>query len=453
MQFTRRHLPRLDDLSQLPSLRGWTRRLRPSTVVSRVRAALGDLRDEARTVTVERRLPDFVGLAERVSRRLTSAANDSPSSAINAGGTVLGDRSLSLPLADDAVVAMAAAVSEFTWHAGGADTVESELARFTSASRARLAQSFGGAAVWALRALAQGREVVLARNQAFETRRGERLSDLIVQAGARLVEAGAVNSVSEKDYARAITDRTAAVLWAPPSSYAMSAAGRGAPLAALVEAAQATSVPLVALLDLAALDLAAVSGIDVPSVGATLAAGADVVVVSGDGLLGGPRSGWIVGRGEPMAMIAADALAGVFPADAPTCAAWSATLRLFREPMTTAQAIPALRLLNTPIENLRLRAERLVDQLRGHSGVESVQPVATTAYLTAAQAPGHRLASWGVSIRPGRGTAATLATRLFKATPRVVCRTCDETLIFDLRGVLPRQDQPLLAAILAALDA
>ena len=99
------------------------------------------------------------------------------------------------------------------------------------------------------------------------------------------------------DYAQAIGETTAAILVVNPGSFTISGAAGSATLEELVALGQRRQIPVIH-------DLAGGTLVDFqpfglprqPLVGDSIKAGADIVLLSGDKLLGGPQCGIILGR-------------------------------------------------------------------------------------------------------------------------------------------------------------
>src|SRR5262249_39568104 len=106
-----------------------------------------------------------------------------------------------------------------------------------------------------------------------------------------------------------------------------------------------------------------------PVARASIAAGADLVLFSGDELLGGPQAGIIAGGKELIQKIEKDPLMRAFRLDKMTLAALEATLRLYLNEERALREVPVLRLLGTPLAELLQRAEGLAERLKGVAGV------------------------------------------------------------------------------------
>src|SRR6185312_7083411 len=122
-----------------------------------------------------------------------------------------------------------------------------------------------------------------------------------------------------------------------------------------------------ALLDTAAFGLA-----HEPLPSERLAAGSDVVMFSGDKLVGGPQAGLVVGRADLIARMRRDPLARAMRPDKVTLAAVAATLGLYRAGVAAAE-IPIWRMIGRPVEELRNRAIGLTGSLGPLASVVEVR--------------------------------------------------------------------------------
>src|SRR5215216_1809032 len=202
------------------------------------------------------------------------------------------------------------------------------LCRLTGAEAALAVNNNAAAIYLALSALASGREVIISRGQAVEIGGGFRIPDVLRQSGATLVEVGTTNRTYARDYADAVTDQTAALLWVHSSNYRVIGFVHAPELAELAETAHGRGLTLIAdlgsgsLLDTSRYGLARE-----PLVQEVVAAGADLVCFSGDKLLGGPQAGILVGTAELIARLKRHPLTRAIRPDKAALAALGATLR------------------------------------------------------------------------------------------------------------------------------
>ena len=181
----------------------------------------------------------------------------------------------------------------------------------------------------------------------------------------------------------------------------------------------------------------------------SIRAGADVVLFSGDKLLGGPQCGIILGKRELIQKISKHPLARALRVDKITLAALAATLRLYQDPEQAEQTIPLLMLLSAPVENLKNRAERLAPQLAQSPAIASAEPIQDQTYLGGGSMPNQPIPTWCVALKASHESVDALATRLRTGLPAVCGRVQNDALLLDLRTVFPRQDTQLVQAVTA----
>jgi L-seryl-tRNA(Ser) seleniumtransferase len=307
-----------------------------------------------------------------------------------------------------------------------------------------------GATLLALAALAAGREVIVSRGQLLELGDGYRLPEMLAASGAVACEVGTSNVTRLVDYQSAIGPRSAALMLLYAGDYTAAGLTAGVGLAELAALGRHHNLPVIYINGMGALiDLQPMGLGDVPVVGESLKAGADLVLLGGDKLLGGPQCGIIAGRRPLVELIERHPLARALRVGKPTLAALIATLRLYRDADKARHEIPLLRLLGTSVENLKNRAQRLAPQIAASGAVVSAEAVAGTTSLGGFLEPAHRLETWCVAVRPQGLTIDRLAALLRTGLPAVVGRVQDDLLLLDLRSVSPRQDQDLVAAFCA----
>lgn len=452
-----RSIPSVNELLESPPLKGLVDRVSRNVVVAGVRSFLDDLRRQVQNAAVEIAPASVTELAERVARRIMESEPVPLQPVINATGILLHTNLGRAPLAEEAVEAIAAVARDYanleTDLATGKRSrrtaaVEGLLRELTGAEAALVVNNNAGATMLVLAALASGREVVVSRGQLVEIGGSYRLPDVMAASGAVLREVGTTNKTRIEDYERAIGERTAALMLVHPSNFVVTGFAESVDLAALVELGRRRKVPVVhdigsgALIDFARFGLQGE-----PAAPESVRAGADVVLFSGDKLLGGPQCGVVLGRKPLVAEMEKHPLARALRVDKLTLAALGATLRLYRAPEQALRAVPLLHLLNTSVENLKGRAERLAPQIAAAKAAASAEAVPGAAYLGGGSVPSQQLATWCISIEPAGRSVDELAAALRAGNPPVVGRVQQDRLLLDLRGVPPRRDQDLVAAI------
>jgi L-seryl-tRNA(Ser) seleniumtransferase len=185
----------------------------------------------------------------------------------------------------------------------------------------------------------------------------------------------------------------------------------------------------------------------------SLEAGADLILFSGDKLLGGPQAGIIAGRKEFIQKIEKDPMMRTYRLDKMTLAALETTLRLYLNEEQALREIPGLRMLDTPLSELRLRAEALALRLREVGGVASVRVCEDVAYVGGGSLPDQPMKTCVLEVEAEGVTDAELALRLRTGMPAVLGRLRAGKLVLDVRTVFPSQKDALVDAVQRALRA
>ena len=251
-----------------------------------------------------------------IARRVVSAMNEQRSflrPALNATGVLLHTGLGRAPLAEEAIESVTAVARgycnlEFDLATGtrGQRTsgVSDLLVQLTGAEAATVVNNNAGATVLALRALAMGREVVVSRGQLVEIGGSFRLPEIFEVSGARLKEVGTTNRTRLSDYERAIGPETALLLRVHPSNYRIEGFTESVGIAELTKLGLAKGITVVEDIGSGAIGPGLPAGISgEPTILEGVRAGADLVLCSGDKLLGGPQCGLIVGTREAVSKV------------------------------------------------------------------------------------------------------------------------------------------------------
>lgn len=373
--------------------------------------------------------------------------------------TNLGRAPLS-PAAADATASVGAGYCNLELDLGTGDRgpraryLELALAALFDADAATVVNNCAAALVLILHRYARGerREVLVSRGELVQIGGGFRIPEILEASGARLREVGTTNQTGLDDYRAALGPATALVLRVHRSNFRMEGFVASPEAAALAGLAREHGIPFVEDLGSgAAVDLASLSpSLAEPLPGRALAAGADLVCFSGDKLLGGPQAGIIVGGADRIADLKKSPLFRAFRCDKLVLAALQATVESYlhaaaRRDQGPPADLPLLAALQTPIPELRRRAEGLRDALAGAAFACDI--VETVAEVGGGVCPGSGISSLALRIRPRDQTVQDFAARLRTGSRPVLGRIAQGALLIDLRTVLPHQDPALLEAL------
>ena len=442
----RRGLPKMDVLLGRPELAERVAVFGRGPVVGAAREALEASR---RAVAGGGPVPGVEELVARVAGALDGAWARRTRGVVNATGVVLHTNLGRAPLSAAARAAVAEAAGyasvEYDLAAGARGrrgaAAEALAREATGAEAALVVNNAAGGLLLALGGLARGREVLVSRGELIEIGGEFRLPQIMEAAGVVLREVGTTNRTHLRDYAAAVGEATALVLAVHPSNYRVEGFATRPALAELAGLASERGLPL--LHDVGSGLLDGRLG-DEPSVAASLRAGADLVLFSGDKLLGGPQAGLLVGRAELVGRLAGNPLARAVRADKLTLAALEATLAAHLA--GRRDELPVWRALLLTAADLQPRAAALAAAVGPAASLRTGASVAGGGSL-----PGEGLESVLVEADPAPAGAAAVLTRLRAGDPPVVARAERGRVVLDLRTVPPDQDALVVRVLTAAL--
>ena len=445
----RRATPSVGGLLEQPEVRALLDAHPRSLVLDAVRLAVGEVRTSAQSA-------DPAEIARRAGMHLGLASRRSLRPVFNATGVILHTNLGRAPLprsAVDAIVSIAEGYTNLEYDieqgARGSRYVHcvSLLRELTGAEDAIVVNNCASALVLSLSALARDREVIVSRGELVEIGGSFRVPDIMARSGATLVEVGTTNRTHLEDYRRAITSRTGVIAKIHRSNFTLSGFVSDVAVSQLRPVAAEHGIPIVhdlgsgLMMDLSGFDLSGET-----TAPAALAAGAAVVLMSGDKLLGGPQAGIVVGERHAIARMRQDPFARAMRVDKMTIAALTATLELYRDPSTALREIPTLAMLTGAAAGVRARCERTAGLLR-EAGI-AVEVVESTASAGGGAFPSVDIPSFAISPA---GEAADLERRLRLADIAVVGRIADDRLLLDMRSIPERDDDAFASALKSVL--
>jgi L-seryl-tRNA(Ser) seleniumtransferase len=334
--------------------------------------------------------------------------------------------------------------------------LETALACLLETEAATAVNNCAAALVLTLRTLVrEGKnEVIVSRSELVEIGGGFRIPEILETSGARLVEVGATNKSHLRDYEKAITPQTALILKVHRSNFYLEGFIGEPEIPEIAALARHHGIPLIEDLGSGAMmntdELAPIEHEPTPQ--ECLRRGIDLVIFSGDKLLGGPQSGIIGGRADLVAAIKKEPFFRAVRCDKLILTTLQESIDQYLETKADPgrSDVPVLGFLREKTEVLRQRAEALIDGLSTEKVEITIED--TLARPGGGTMPRSEFPSVSVKLVPKTQSVPKLARRLRLGSPAIVGYTTDDALFLDLRTVFPESDPVVREALSVVLS-
>ena len=314
--------------------------------------------------------------------------------------------------------------------------VEDRFTLLTGAEAATMVNNGAAALMLVLNTLALGKCVPVSRGELIEIGGSFRLPDLMTRSGATLREVGTTNRTHPADYEGVITPDTALLLKVHPSNYHISGFTSTVAIPELADIAHRHGLPLVVDLGSGTLvDLRRFGLPHEPMPQEVLGQGADLVIFSGDKLLGATQAGIVLGRRDLIDALKKNPMKRALRPDKLTLAFLEHTLMLYESPDQLPERLPLLRTLTTDAATLDGRAERVAGLLRSMLADFQVSIEPGECQIGSGSLPESRLPSTAVTVThpEERRTRELLEAFRHLAVP-VIGRMRHNRIWLDMRG-------------------
>lgn len=458
-QLLLRGLPKIDELLLDEQLVFFMKSTPRSVVVDAAREIIDELRREI--LSGEREdSPEKDELIAEICDRITGKKKRNLRTLINATGVVLHTnlgRSNLCRAAVESVTAVADSYSnlEYDLKKGARglrhDHVEKIIAKITGAEAAMVVNNNAAATMLCLSAMAFGKEVITSRGELVEIGGSFRIPEIMEQSGAHLKEVGTTNKTKPSDYRNAYDpEKTGALMKVHTSNYRILGFTQEVTLKEMVDLGKEMNLPVIYDMGSGLMADLTRYGVDEPTVLDAVNDGADVVLFSGDKLLGGPQGGILIGKKEYIDRMKKHPLARAFRVDKMTLAAMEATFFEYLDMENAKKTIPVLQMITVSGEELQNKADRLIEAIKARTDAFTLGSEPCKDQVGGGSAPTVRLNGIAVSIASETVPAERLERLFRRAETPVIVRVAHDKVLLSVRTIKEEEIETAASAVLFA---
>ncbi len=447
-------IPQLEKLLNCDVLKDTIREVGKPQIAKVASSFLAELREKAKQGAD---VPELEACAEEVKKISRKILRTKITPIINATGIILHTNLGRTPLAEniwDRAKANGESYSSIEMDLSDGNRgkrfefLNNSMCHLTGAESALMLNNNAAAVFLMLKALAEKKEVIVARGQQVQIGGGFRIPEILEMAGAKLVEVGTTNITTIKDIKKAINENTAMILWVHTSNYKI----RG-----FTEEPSISEIKNI-LPDNVILAVDQGSGnlflriAEEPTVPSIIKEGADLVCFSGDKILGGPQAGWIVGKKKLVKTIATNQLMRTYRVGRAVASLMQETLVAYLNQEESA----AQKAMNANQNLIKQRSEKIVKEIsealavnnnsKNKSQIKSLEVVAKNFSLGGGSTPDTGFDSWAIKITPNK-SCEKLKTQLREMMPPIIGFIEDENFYLHLASVKEKDDAYIKQAL------
>lgn len=452
-----RGLPKIDELLLDEQLVFFMESTPRAVVVDTAREIIDDLRKDILSGEKEE-IPDRDEIVSEICERITGKKKHNLRTLINATGVVLHTnlgRANLCRAAVESVLSVADSYSNLEYDikkgARGSrhDHVEKIITRITGAEAAMVVNNNAAATMLCLSAMAAGKEVITSRGELVEIGGSFRIPDIMEQSGAHLKEVGTTNKTKPSDYRNAFDpEKTGAFMKVHTSNYRIVGFTQEVTLKEMVALGKEYDLPVIYDMGSGLMADLTRYGVDEPTVIDALNDGADVVLFSGDKLLGGPQGGILIGKKEYIDKMKKHPLARAFRVDKMTLAAMEATFFEYLDMEDAKRNIPVLRMITIPEEELIQKAELIRNAIETATDHFALNICSCKDQVGGGSAPTVKLSGVAVSVSSETLFVEKLERLLRKADIPVIVRVAHDEVLLSVRTIR-EEEIPAVASAFA----
>ena len=244
------------------------------------------------------------------------------------------------------------------------DSIQDIINPLIGSQKAIVVNNCAAALMLTLNTLSNHKEVIVSRGQQVEIGGSFRIPEVIKKSGAIIKDVGTTNKTHAKDYQDAFNSNSGLILYAHTSNYRVVGFTNEIQIPDLSKIAKKNKIPLI--VDAGSGCITSFEKFNMPLETMTKSYfdnGADIVMFSGDKLLGGPQSGIIAGKKKYIDLIKKNSLYRVLRADKITFSLLEGILRTYKTENSFFNQNLALDLLTRPRTSLKSFGKKILNKI------------------------------------------------------------------------------------------
>ena len=451
-----RNIPQVDEILKDEALKIEVEKVPHDFLVNCIREVIVDTRANVLNDIVKD--IDKNEILKNVIKKVAKKSNSGLKKIINATGTVLHTnlgRSIISVNAANAIMNVALNYTSLEYDLKRGERgdrqshIEKLITELTGCEAAMVVNNNAAATIIVLATIASGKEVIISRGELIEIGGSFRIPDVMSESGAILKEIGTTNKTKVADYKNAFdNEKTAAIMKVHTSNYKVVGFTEEATLKDLMPLGDEFNIPVIYDMGNGLFVDLNEYGVDEPTVPNLVKDGADVILFSGDKLLGGPQAGIIIGKAKYINKMKKHPLARAFRVDKYTIAALSATLFEYYDVKKAKKNIPILNMITISKEELKEKACRLKDLIQKNiKSIDTINIEEVKDQIGGGTAPDVYLDGFAVSVTFKKYSPEKIERILRELDVPIIVRVAHDKIYFDVRTILNEDFELLIEQI------
>lgn len=414
------------------------------------------MNDELLIETVNReRLTDLI--FNELEKKIERFNKNNLRSVINATGVILHTNLGRARISKQAIKQISETASTYSTLEFNLDTgqrgsrhhlVEEYITQLTGAEAAIVVNNNAAAVYLVLKAIGSGGEVIVSRGELVEIGGSFRISEIMEESDAQLVDVGTTNKTHISDYTQAITDQTTLLMKVHKSNFKLIGFTEEVDTDELIHVSKEHNIPIYEDLGSGTLFNFTEQNIGTePTVQEKINTGIDILSFSGDKLLGGPQAGIIVGKKQYIEKLKKHPLARVLRVDKFTLAGLEATLKSYIKGQERSE-IPTIRDLLEQSETILKKANNFVEKMNAEQTSFRCKVESDTSKVGGGTMPDVEIDTFVVNVKHPSYTSAELAVRLRNYYIPIIVRVKNDAVLVDFRTVQSEEVNIVIEAFL-----